>query len=169
MNEYDSETMAGLLENSGYHLTDNSEEAGVIILNTCYVREKVKHRIYSRLGELKKLKGKKPGLILGLSGCLVQKEPEEILRRAPYLDFILGTSNFYQLPEVLGQFFGDGVRGIKVEGNSRSTIVQVEENRAIPEGLPKVRKRKFSAFVSVMRGCDNFCSYCNVSRSEQTV
>ena len=101
MNEYDSEIMAGLLENSGYHLTDSPAEAGIILLNTCYVREKVKHKIYSRLGELKKLKEEKPELILGLCGCLVQKEPEEVLRRAPYLDFILGTSNFYQLPEVL--------------------------------------------------------------------
>ncbi len=162
MNEYDSETMAGLLENSGYHLTDNPAEAGVILLNTCYVREKVKHRIYSRLGELRKLKERKSELILGLSGCLVQKEPEEVLRRAPYLDFILGTSSFYQLPEVLGQFFGDGVRGTKAKGSSHSTIVQVEEDRAIPEGMPKLRKRRFSAFVSIMRGCNNFCSYCNV-------
>ncbi len=162
MNEYDSEIMAGLLENSGYHLTDNPAEAGVILLNTCYVREKVKHKIYSRLGELKKLKEEKPELILGLCGCLVQKEPEEVLQRAPYLDFILGTSNFYQLPEVLGQFFGDGVRGTKAKGSSHSTIVQVEEDRAIPEGMPKLRKRRFSAFVSVMRGCNNFCSYCNV-------
>ncbi len=162
MNEYDSETMAGLLENSGYHLTDNLQEAGVILLNTCYVREKVKHRIYSRLGELKKLKEEKPELILGLSGCLVQKEPEEVLQRAPYLDFILGTSNFYQLPEVLGQLFGDGVRGTKAESSSHPTIVRAEEDRAIPEGMPKLRKRRFSAFVSVMRGCNNFCSYCNV-------
>ena len=162
MNEYDSEIMAGLLNNSGYHLTDNPAEAGVILLNTCYVREKVKHRIYSRLGELKKLKEEKPELILGLCGCLVQKEPEEVLQRAPYLDFILGTSGFYHLPEVLRQLFGNGVRGTKAKGSSRSTIVQVEEDRAIPEGMPKLRKRRFSAFVSVMRGCNNFCSYCNV-------
>lgn len=161
MNEYDSETMAGLLENSGYHLTDNPEEAGVILLNTCYVREKVKHRIYSRLGELKKLKERKSELILGLCGCLVQKEPEEILRRAPYLDFILGTSNFYQLPEVLEDIFRNHNRQTQ-PGGKDTRIVRVEENRAIPEGLPKLRKRRFSAFVSVMRGCDNFCSYCNV-------
>ncbi len=162
MNEHDSETMAGLLENSGYHLTDNPAEAGVIVLNTCYVREKVKHKIYSRLGELKKLKKEEPQLILGLCGCLVQKELEEILQRAPYLDFILGTSNFYQLPEVLGQILNHGVRDTRAKGSSRLTIVQVEENRVIPEGLPKLRKRRFSAFVSVMRGCNNFCSYCNV-------
>lgn len=177
MNEYDSEIMAGLLENSGYHLTDDPAEAGVILLNTCYVREKVKHKIYSRLGELKKLKEEKPELILGLCGCLVQKEPEEVLRRAPYLDFILGTSNFYQLPQVLKKISENDnqeneltpspfplPRGERIEvGEKRCTrIVRVEENRAIPEGMPKLRKRRFSAFVSIMRGCDNFCSYCNV-------
>jgi tRNA-2-methylthio-N6-dimethylallyladenosine synthase len=177
MNEYDSEIMAGLLENSGYHLTDNPAEAGVILLNTCYVREKVKHKIYSRLGELKKLKEEKPELILGLCGCLVQKEPEEVLRRAPYLDFILGTSNFYQLPQVLKKISENdnqenelipspfplpGGERIEVGGKRCTRIVRVEENRAIPEGMPKLRKRRFSAFVSIMRGCDNFCSYCNV-------
>jgi len=161
MNEYDSEIMAGLLNNSGYHLTDNLEEAKIIILNTCYVREKVKHRIYSRLGELRKLKGKKPDLILGLSGCLVQREPEEVLHRAPYLDFILGTSNFYQLPEVLEEISGNDNREKQV-GKRYTGIVRVEENGIIPENLPKLRKRRFTAYVPVIRGCNNFCSYCNV-------
>lgn len=161
MNEYDSEIMAGLLRNSGYHLTDNPEEAKIIILNTCYVREKVKHKIYSRLGELRKFKERKPELILGLSGCLVQKEPEEVLQRAPYLDFILGTSNFYQLPELLERVSGNHNRE-KQAGEKYSSVMRIEENRAIPEGLPKLRKKRFSAFVSIMRGCNNFCSYCNV-------
>ncbi len=161
MNEYDSEIMAGLLRNSGYHLTDNSEEAKVIILNTCYVREKVKHKIYSKLGELRKLKEEKPDLILGLSGCLVQREPEEVLQRAPYLDFILGTSNFYQLPEVLKEISGNDNQENQV-GKRYTRIVRVEENGVIPEDLPKLRKRRFSAFVSIMRGCNNFCSFCNV-------
>jgi len=160
MNEYDSEIMAGLLKDNGYYLTDNPGEAKVILLNTCYVREKVKHKIYSRLGELRKLKEKKPDLILGLSGCLVQKEPEEILQRAPYLDFILGTSNFFQLPGVLEEISRNHNQENKAK--KRHTIVRVEEDRIVPEGLPKLRKRKFSAFVSIMRGCNNFCSYCNV-------
>jgi len=160
MNEYDSEIMAGLLKDNGYYLTDNPGEAKVILLNTCYVREKVKHKIYSRLGELRKLKEKKPDLILGLSGCLVQKEPEEILQRAPYLDFILGTSNFFRLPEVLEEISRNHNQENKAK--KRHTIVRVEEDRIVPEGLPKLRKRKFSAFVSIMRGCNNFCSYCNV-------
>ncbi len=185
MNEYDSEIMAGSLKDSGYHLTDEMEVADVILLNTCYVREKVKHKVYSKLGELKKLKEKKPGLILGLCGCLVQKEPKETLRQAPYLDFILGTSNFFELPQVLREICGDnrggGERGDQVavpfmaqcSGLIHQTIVaqtrkrhiqvvRVEEGRAIPENLPKLRKRKFGAFVPVIRGCDNFCSYCNV-------
>jgi len=161
MNEYDSEIMAGLLNNSGYHLTDNLEEAKIIILNTCYVREKVKHKIYSKLGELRKLKEEKPDLILGLSGCLVQREPEEALQRAPYLDFILGTSNFYQLPEVLKEISGNDNREKQV-GKRYSGIVRVEENGIIPENLPKLRKRRFTAYVPVIRGCNNFCSYCNV-------
>ena len=161
MNEYDSEIMAGLLNNSGYHLTDNSEEAKVIILNTCYVREKVKHKIYSKLGELRKLKEEKPDLILGLSGCLVQREPEEALQRAPYLDFILGTSNFYQLPEVLKEISGNDNQENQV-GKRYTGIVRVEENGIIPENLPKLRKRRFTAYVPVIRGCNNFCSYCNV-------
>ncbi len=200
MNEYDSEIMAGLLKDSGYHLTDDLREADVILLNTCYVREKVKHKVYSKLGELKKLKEKKPELILGLCGCLVQKEPKETLRQAPYLDFILGTSNFFELPQVLREICGNQVAvpfmaQLSDESdryNTRATapfmaqtkegepedqvavpfmaqarkrrtqVIRVEEDRAVPENLPKLRKRKFGAFVPVIRGCDNFCSYCNV-------
>jgi len=161
MNEYDSEILAGLLNNSGYHLTNNLEEAKIIILNTCYVREKVKHKIYSKLGELRKLKEEKPDLILGLSGCLVQREPEEVLQRAPYLDFILGTSNFYQLPEVLEEISGNDNREKQVKKRC-TRVVRAEKNRIIPENLPKRRKSRFTAYVPVIRGCNNFCSYCNV-------
>ncbi len=171
MNEYDSEVMAGILKDRGYYLTENLEKADVILLNTCYVREKVKHKIMSKLGELKKLKEKKSNLILGLCGCLGQKEPERILHQAPYLDFILGSSNFFELPQVLREISGDHKSDSRVgEGRavractrkSQNQIVKVEENRIIPENLPKLRKRKFTAFVPVMRGCDNFCSFCNV-------
>jgi len=161
MNEYDSEILTGLLKENHYELTASPGEADLILLNTCYVREKVKHKIYSKLGELRKLKEEKPDLILGLSGCLVQREPEEVLQRAPYLDFILGTSNFYQLPEVLKEISGNDNRKKQV-GKRYTRIVRVEENGVIPEDLPKLRKRRFSAFVSIMRGCNNFCSFCNV-------
>jgi len=151
MNEYDSEVMAGLLTKDHYQLTSKPEEADLIILNTCYVREKVKQKIYSKLGEIKKLKEKNPHLILGVCGCVAQRRPEEILQQAPYVDFILGTFNFYRLPLV--------VRRVRESGER---IVDVEERETIPEKLPKLRKSKFSAYVPIMRGCDNFCTYCNV-------
>jgi len=151
MNEYDSEVMAGLLTKDHYQLTSKPEEADLIILNTCYVREKVKQKIYSKLGEIKKLKEKNPHLILGVCGCVAQRRPEEILQQAPYVDFILGTFNFYRLPLV--------VRRVRESGER---IVDVEERETIPEKLPKLRKNRFSAYVPIMRGCDNFCTYCNV-------
>ena len=151
MNEYDSEILAGLLKENRYELTASPEEADLILLNTCYVREKVKHKIYSKLGELKKLKEKNPNLILGVCGCLSQKEPQETLHQAPYLDFILGTFSFGELPQVLE----------KVREN-HGKIIRVEEKETFPEGLPKRSQRRFTAYVPVIRGCNNFCSYCNV-------
>ncbi|RLE07167.1 tRNA (N6-isopentenyl adenosine(37)-C2)-methylthiotransferase MiaB [Candidatus Aerophobetes bacterium] len=151
MNEYDSEVMAGLLTKDHYQLTSKPEEADLIILNTCYVREKVKQKVYSKLGEIKKLKEKNPHLILGVCGCVAQRRPEEVLQQAPYVDFILGTFNFYRLPLV--------VRRVRESGER---IVDVEERETIPEKLPKLRKNRFSAYVPIMRGCDNFCTYCNV-------
>ncbi|MCD6472686.1 tRNA (N6-isopentenyl adenosine(37)-C2)-methylthiotransferase MiaB [Candidatus Aerophobetes bacterium] len=152
MNEYDSEVMAGLLKENGYGLVDNPEKADVILLNTCYVREKVKHKIYSKLGELEKLKEKNPHIILGLCGCLVQREPKETIQRAPFLDFLLGTFSFYKLSEVI-----NNIR------KNHKMVINVEENsNGLPKGLPKLRRKKFSAFVPIIRGCNNFCSYCNV-------
>jgi len=151
MNEYDSEVMAGLLRESHYSLTPNLEEADLVILNTCYVREKVKQKVYSKLGEIKKLKQKNPHLILGVCGCLVQREPEEILHQAPYVDFVLGTFNFHNLPLVVEEARRD-----------HRKIVKVDEEGIVPEGLPKLRGGKFSAYVPIIRGCNNFCSYCNV-------
>ena len=171
MNEYDSEVMAGLLKSGGYSLTEDLEEADVILLNSCYVREKVRHKILSKLGELRKLKEKKSSLILGLCGCLAQKEPGKMLEKAPYLDFILGSSNFFELPQVLKEISGDHRAGSEAgKGHvakdrtpaRRGQIVRTEEKGLVPENLPKLRKRRFSAFVPVMRGCDNFCSFCNV-------
>ena len=151
MNEYDSQLMSGLLKQKGYKITQDFPEADLILVNTCYVREKVKNKVYSLLGKLRKLKAQKPHLILGIWGCLVQKEPEEMLRRAPYLDVILGTHNFYRLPQFL-----DEVR------EKRNRIISVDSQGIIPEGLPVLRENYFTAYVPVIRGCDNFCTYCNV-------
>jgi len=151
MNESDSEIIAGLLKKDHYQLTTDLEEADLIILNTCYVREKVKQKVYSKLGEIKKLKKRNAHLILGVCGCLAQRQPQELLRQAPYVDFILGTFNFHHLPLV-----------VKKISKTRKMIMEVEEKEAIPEGLPRFRKGRFRAYVPIIRGCDNFCTYCNV-------
>jgi len=151
MNESDSEIIAGLLKKDHYQFATDLEEADLIILNTCYVREKVKQKVYSKLGEIKKLKKRNAHLILGVCGCLAQRQPQELLRQAPYVDFILGTFNFHNLPLVL-----------KKISKTRKMIMEVEEQEAIPEGLPRCRKGRFRAYVPIMRGCDNFCTYCNV-------
>ncbi len=151
MNESDSEIISGLLKKDGYSPTPRSEEANLILLNTCYVRNKVKHKIYSKLGEIGKLKKKNPRLLLGVCGCLAQKESEEIIIQAPYIDFIVGTFNFYKLPRIIE----------KVQQNHKR-IVQIDKEGVLPERLPKLRKKRFTAYVPVMRGCNNFCTYCIV-------
>ena len=154
MNEYDSQVITGLLSQNGFQLTDNLEKADLIILNTCYVREKVKHKIFSLLGELKKLKKQNPNLLLGIGGCLAQKESQEILKRAPFVDIIWGTSNFHRLPEFL-KWAKEGKLPV-------AEIEKIEKERYLPHNLPVIRKKKFSAYIPVIRGCDNFCTYCNV-------
>lgn len=151
MNEYDSEIISGLFKERGYSLSSHPEEANLIILNTCYVRNKVKHKIYSKLGEIGKLKKKNPELLLGVCGCLAQKEAEEIVAQAPYIDFVVGTFNFHRLPQIVE----------KVRKNQQR-IVEIDKEGIFPEGLPKLRKRKFSAYIPIMRGCNNFCTYCIV-------
>lgn len=151
MNESDSEIISGLLKKEGYSFTSRPEEANLILLNTCYVRNKVKHKIYSKLGEIGKLKKKNSGLLLGVCGCLAQKEAKEIIIQAPYVDFVVGTFNFYHLPQIIK----------KVRENHKK-IVQIDKKGVLPEGLPKLRKKRFTAYVPVMRGCNNFCTYCIV-------
>jgi len=151
MNEYDSEVMAALLEKRGFYITSRLEKADFILLNTCYVREKVKHKVYSFLGELKKLKEKKPGLILGVGGCLSQKDPEEVLKKAPYVDIIWGTLNLHELPEL-----------VEEAKEGKFPLIKVKKEGFLPDVLPVKRSGKFSAYVPIIRGCNNFCTYCNV-------
>jgi len=151
MNEYDSEVIAGLLQREGFTLTSEPGEADFVVVNTCYVREKVKNKVYSFLGELKKFKRKNPRLIIGVGGCLAQKEGGRIREKAPHVDIVWGAFNLHNLPEFLADF-----------ERKKIPLVKVEPDGQIPEGLPVVRKSKVSAYIPVMRGCNNFCSYCMV-------
>jgi len=151
MNEHDSEKMSGVLSENGYRAAGDIEDAGLIILNTCSIREKAEQKFFSELGKLKRLKRQNPSLKIAVSGCIAQQEGERILRRAPFVDYIFGNQNIQDLPELLG----DACDRARVHTGFDPGY----ENAYIPaarEGSP------VTAFVNIMYGCDNFCSYCVV-------
>ncbi|MGL5990219.1 MAG: tRNA (N6-isopentenyl adenosine(37)-C2)-methylthiotransferase MiaB [Plesiomonas sp.] len=153
MNEYDSSKMADLLDSThGYQLTDDAAEADVLLLNTCSIREKAQEKVFHQLGRWRALKEKKPDLIIGVGGCVASQEGVHIRERAPYVDMIFGPQTLHRLPEML----------TKLSGN-RSPIVDV----SFPEiekfdRLPEPRAEGPTAFVSIMEGCNKYCTYCVV-------
>lgn len=154
MNEEDSEKLSGMLKNIGYENTDNKENANIIIFNTCCVRENAELKVYGNLGILKGLKAKNPDLIIAVCGCMMQQEgmAEDIIKKYPFVDIIFGTHNSYKFPEYLNR--------AKQEGTS---IIEVwDKEDEIVEGIPIDRKSSTKAFVTIMYGCNNFCTYCIV-------
>lgn len=154
MNEEDSEKLSGMLKNIGYIKTDNKENADIIIFNTCCVRENAELKVYGNLGILKKLKIKNPELIIAVCGCMMQQKgmAENIIKKFPFVDIIFGTHNAYKFPEYLNR--------VKMEGKSVIEIMEKEEG--ILEGIPIERESNIKAFVTIMYGCNNFCTYCVV-------
>ncbi|MFU0823851.1 tRNA (N6-isopentenyl adenosine(37)-C2)-methylthiotransferase MiaB [Clostridium sp.] len=154
MNEEDSEKISGLLKGTGYKRTNIKDEADIIIFNTCCVRENAEQKVYGHLGSLKALKRKKPNLIIVVTGCMMQQKgmPDKVMKKFPYIDIIAGSYNSYKLPEYIER--------VKTEGNS---IIEVwNKEKGIVEGLPVDRLSAVKAFVTIMYGCNNFCSYCIV-------
>ncbi|HXX39302.1 MAG TPA: tRNA (N6-isopentenyl adenosine(37)-C2)-methylthiotransferase MiaB [bacterium] len=154
MNVRDSQAMAGLLAGLGYEQADDPADADVILLNTCTVREGAEDKAYGRLGELRALKRRRPGLILGMAGCLVQKDRERVLARAPWLDLVFGVHNIHRLPELLRQA-QDGCMPV-YEVWDRS-----DKDRPLPV-LPAVRNGGVRGFVNIIHGCNKFCTFCIV-------
>ncbi|KGG80262.1 (dimethylallyl)adenosine tRNA methylthiotransferase [Caloranaerobacter azorensis H53214] len=154
MNEHDSEKMAGILENIGYTETSTPKEADLIIFNTCLVRENAELKVYGNLGHLKTLKNKKPDMLIAVCGCMMQKKEIRDLIKEKYnhVDIVFGTHNIHKLPELIAN-----------ARQSSGMIIDVwEDSGDIIEGLPAKRKYGFKAFVNVMHGCNNFCTYCIV-------
>lgn len=154
MNENDSEKLAGMLESMGYNCTDTHEEADLIIYNTCCVRENAELKVYGHLGALKRLKSIKPDMIIALCGCMMQQREvvEMIQKKYRHVDLIFGTHNLHRFPELLYQAY-----------NSDRTIASIDDdNGYIAEGIPIRREHNVKAWVTVMYGCNNFCSYCIV-------
>ncbi len=155
MNEADSGLMGDLLSACGWEACAGVEEADLIVLNTCSVREKPEQKVYSRLGRLAKLKEANPGLVIAVAGCMAQREGKEIRRRAPYVNLVLGTRQFHHLPELVERVRA-GERGlVQLDG---------EEDPSAARGRPESEQRTapLRAFVPIIRGCSNFCSYCIV-------
>jgi tRNA-2-methylthio-N6-dimethylallyladenosine synthase len=154
MNIHDSEKIAGMLESLGYEAAAGPEAADLILLNTCCVRENAENRTFGHIGNLKAIKERKPGLIIGICGCMVQQpsEVEKIRESFPYVDLVFGTHNLHQLPELL----------LKLQDTSSRVIEVWDSEGEIHEGLPIRRDEQFRAWVTIMYGCNNFCSYCIV-------
>lgn len=154
MNENDSERLAGMLSEMGYLEVENNEESDLIIFNTCCVRENAELKVYGHLGALKKLKEEKPGLIIAVCGCMMQQPEvvEHIKKKYRHVNLIFGTHNLYKFPELLFNSINSGENIIDVQDSTGS----------IAEGMPIVRKDGVKAWVTVMYGCNNFCSYCIV-------
>ena len=153
MNEYDSARMADLLgETHTLELTDNPEEADVLLVNTCSVREKAQEKLFHQLGRWRKLKEKNPDLIIGVGGCVASQEGEEIRRRAPQVDVVFGPQTLHRLPEMIDASKANHIPVVDV------TFPEIEKFDRLPE--PSVDGP--TAFVSIMEGCDKYCTYCIV-------
>jgi tRNA-2-methylthio-N6-dimethylallyladenosine synthase len=153
MNVHDSEQMAALLADKGYKLTDNMKLADLILLNTCSIREKAAHKVYSELGRIGKLKEQNPELIIGVGGCLAQHLGTKFHKRVVHLDFVFGTHNIHRLPDMIASV-----------QKKREKITNVDFSKSLNSiGIyAKPAKGSVSAFVTIMQGCNNFCSYCVV-------
>ncbi|SFI78635.1 tRNA (N6-isopentenyl adenosine(37)-C2)-methylthiotransferase MiaB [Albimonas pacifica] len=147
MNVYDSERMHGVMAAEGYEPTDRAEEADLILLNTCHIREKAAEKVYSELGRLKPLKEARPDLKIGVAGCVAQAEGEEILRRQPAVDFAVGPQAYHRLPAL-------------VANGGVDTEFPLEDKFLRMPAAP--RRRAPTAFLTVQEGCDKFCAFCVV-------
>ncbi len=154
MNENDSEKLAGMLTEMGFEEAKEIENSDIIIYNTCCVRENAEQKVYGHLGALKRIKREKPDIVIAVCGCMMQQKNvvEVITKKYRHVDLIFGTHNMYRFPELLHKILTD-----------RQILVDVWDTEgSVIEGIPIIRKDKIKAWVTIMYGCNNFCSYCIV-------
>jgi tRNA-2-methylthio-N6-dimethylallyladenosine synthase len=152
MNEHDSERMSGILASEGYTVAPDAAGADLVIVNTCSIREKAEQKFFSELGRLRRLKTENPHLKIAVAGCIAQQEGSAILSRAPYVDMVFGPSNIAGLPTLVRQRTARTSPVVDISGDP-------EYHR---KRIPTTRADKLKAWVSIMYGCDNFCTYCVV-------
>lgn len=153
-NENDTERIRGILKEAGYEFCERAEDADLVVYNTCAVRENAEQKVFGRIGILKHIKESKPDMIIALCGCMVQQEhiTEKIKKLHNHIDLIFGTHMLYKLPELL----------CEVIKNRKSVVMIPDSDGTIAEDMPILRDKSDKAWVSVMYGCNNFCSYCIV-------
>ncbi len=154
MNKYDSELVAGILEKQNYRLTADAEEADLILINTCSVREHAETRVFGRLDALRSLKLQKSDLIIGVLGCMAVRLKENIIEKKRFVDFIMGPDNYRTLPDVLAKIS-------QREFSEPAKLAEINSYEVYGELFP-AHTEGVSAWVAIMRGCNNFCSYCIV-------
>jgi len=153
MNEYDSNKMSDVLKHShGLELTENIDQADVLLVNTCSIREKAEEKLFHQLGRWKKLKTTKPNLVIGVGGCVASQEGDLILKRAPYVDLIFGPQTLHRLPNMLNDVLDKSQVSIDI------SFPEIEKF----DHLPEPHSDTASAFVSVMEGCSKYCTFCVV-------
>lgn len=151
MNEHDSERIAGVLSENGYQLTEDIKDANLVILNTCSVRDKAEHKFLSEVGRMRDLKKEKPDLLIGVGGCIAQQKGKEITKRTKGVDLVFGTRSIHEIPKLLDVLSEKGKHSVNVAEHKINTI-----------SYPALRKNGVKAWVSIMYGCNNFCTYCVV-------
>jgi tRNA-2-methylthio-N6-dimethylallyladenosine synthase len=153
MNEYDSAKMVDVLrESGGYEMTDDPARADVLLLNTCSIREKAQEKVFSQLGEWRSFKKTKPGVIIGVGGCVASQEGDGITQRAPFVDLVFGPQTLHRLPEMIQELRATGRSVVDI------SFPEIEKF----DHLPQARAEGATAFVSIMEGCSKYCSFCVV-------
>lgn len=151
MNVADTELMYGVLRDNGYDIAKNIDDADIVLLNTCAIREKAEERVYGRASQLLRHKYERPELVLGITGCMAEHLQDKIIERAPYVDVVIGPDAYRRLPDVLG----------KAQDSDPIVDVRLDRNETY-EGLAASRREGVSGWVTIQRGCDKFCTFCIV-------
>jgi tRNA-2-methylthio-N6-dimethylallyladenosine synthase len=157
MNEHDSERIAGLLAADGLEETSRAEDADVVVLNTCCIRENADNKLYGTLGHLKSLKDRKPGMQIAVAGCLAQKDRDMVTARAPHVDVVLGTHNVHRAAELLHEAEASGASIVEILEEAVT-----DDLDAFPSALPVRREVPWAGWVTIQIGCDNTCAFCIV-------
>jgi len=158
MNEHDTHRMTGVLEAEGFSMTERPEDADLVLVNTCSVRHNPEHKVYSQLGRLREMKQERPGMIIGVGGCVAQQEGETILAREKAVDMVFGPDNLFRLPEMLARV-REGERVLMTKWQPHDNRVQ---NFIPEEWVEQGHVEGCKAFLTITKGCDNFCSFCVV-------